>query len=47
MRSMKYRADNMHVLQEGDLTEFQGSDMSSVAAVGAETLDFFDMDLSL
>jgi uncharacterized membrane protein YjgN (DUF898 family) len=47
MRSMKYRADNMHVLQEGELTQFQGSDMSSVAAVGAETLDFFDMDLSL
>lgn len=47
MRTMKYRADNMHVLREGELIEFQGSDMSSVAAVGAETLDFFDMDLSL
>jgi uncharacterized membrane protein YjgN (DUF898 family) len=47
MRTLKYRADHMRVLQEGELTEFQGSDMSSVAAVGAETIDFFDVDLSL
>jgi len=47
MRTLKYRADNMRVLQEGELTEFQGSDMGSVAAVGAETIDFFDLDLSL
>ncbi len=47
MRTVKYRADNMQVLLEGDLNEFQGSDMSTVAAVGAETLDFFDMDISL
>jgi uncharacterized membrane protein YjgN (DUF898 family) len=47
MRTLKYRADHMRVLQEGDLAEFQGSDMSAVAAVGAETVDFFDMDLSL
>jgi hypothetical protein len=37
----------MRVLQEGDLAEFQGSDMSAVEAIGAETVDFFDMDLSL
>jgi uncharacterized membrane protein YjgN (DUF898 family) len=47
MRTLKYRADNMRVLQEGELSKFQGSDMSSVAAVGAETIDFFDVDLSL
>jgi uncharacterized membrane protein YjgN (DUF898 family) len=47
MRTMKYRADNMRVFQEGDLGEFQGSDMSTVAAVGAETIDLFDVDLSL
>ena len=47
MRTVKYRADNMRVLQEGEVTEFQGSDMSSVAAVGAETIELFDMDLSL
>jgi uncharacterized membrane protein YjgN (DUF898 family) len=47
MRTVKYRADNMRVLKEGELTEFEGSDLSSVAAVGAETLDFFDVDLSL
>jgi uncharacterized membrane protein YjgN (DUF898 family) len=47
MRTLKYRADHMRVLQEGELAEFQGSDMSSVEAIGAETVDFFDMDLSL
>ncbi len=47
MRTLKYRADNMKVLQQGSLTEFLGSDMSAVAAAGAETLDFFDVDLSL
>ena len=47
MRTLKYRADHMRVLQEGELTEFQGSDMSAVEAIGAETVDFFDMDLSL
>jgi uncharacterized membrane protein YjgN (DUF898 family) len=47
MRTLKYRVDHMRVLQKGDLTEFQGSDIGSVAAVGAETVDFFDLDLSL
>lgn len=47
MRTLKYRADHMRVLQEGELAEFQGSDMSAVEAIGAETVDFFDMDLSL
>lgn len=47
MRTVKYRADNMLVLQEGELSEFQGSDRSAVTAVGAETVDFFDVDLSL
>jgi uncharacterized membrane protein YjgN (DUF898 family) len=47
MRTLKYRADNMQVLLEGELTEFEGSDVSTVAAVGAETVDFFDLDLSL
>lgn len=47
MRTLKYRADHMRVLQEGELAEFQGSDLSAVAAIGAETVDFFDMDISL
>jgi len=47
MRTLKYRAEHMRVLQKGELSEFQGSDLSSVAAVGAETIDFFDLDLSL
>jgi uncharacterized membrane protein YjgN (DUF898 family) len=47
IRTLKYRADNMRVLHEGELTEFRGDDRSAVAAAGAETMDFFDMDLSL
>ncbi len=47
MRTLKYRADNMRVLLEGELSEFQGSDRSAVTALGAETVDFFDVDVSL
>ncbi len=47
MRTLKYRADHMRVLQDGEIAEFQGSDLGAVGAAGAETVDFFDMDLSL
>ncbi|UCD81411.1 MAG: DUF898 domain-containing protein [Desulfobacterales bacterium] len=47
IRTWKYRADHMRVWQEGALTQFQGSDTSKVAALGSETLDIFDVDLSL
>jgi len=47
MRTLKYRADHMRVLQEGEFAEFQGSDVSAVGAIGAETVDFFDVDISL
>jgi uncharacterized membrane protein YjgN (DUF898 family) len=47
MRTLKYRADHMQVLQEGELAEFLGSDRSAVGAAGAETVDFFDVDISL
>lgn len=45
MRTLKYRADNMRVW--GTLDQFQGSEKSAVSAVGAETVDFFNVDLSL
>lgn len=47
MRTVKYRANHMLVLQERELSEFQGSDRTAVTAVGAEAVDFFDVDLSL
>jgi len=47
MRTLKYRIDHLQVMQEGLLAEFKGSDTGSVAALGAETMDFFDLDLSL
>jgi len=47
IRTWKYRAYHMRVWQEGALAQFQGSDISKVAALGAETLDIFDVDLSL
>jgi uncharacterized membrane protein YjgN (DUF898 family) len=47
IRTLKYRVDKMRVVQEGDLAQFQGSDRDEVAAIGAETVDFFDVDLSL
>jgi uncharacterized membrane protein YjgN (DUF898 family) len=47
MRTLKYRADNLHVLLEGDLSDFHGTETSAVQAAGAELGDFFDLDLSL
>ena len=47
IRTWKYRADNTRVFHDGPLAQFQGSDNSSVAAIGAETLEIFDLDLSL
>lgn len=47
IRTWKYRADHTQVLLDGDLTEFEGSQGSKVAATGAEALDFFDVDISI
>lgn len=47
MRTLKYRADNLRVVQEGDLTDFEGGEASAVQAAGAEFGDFFEVDLSL
>lgn len=47
VRTLKYRADHMQVLLDGDLTAFSGSDTSSVQAAGAEVSEVFDLDLSL
>ncbi len=47
MRTMKYRADTMRVTLEGELTGFEGSDLTRVGALGAETMEIFDMDFSL
>ncbi len=47
IRTLKYRADHMQVMQAGTLYQFKDSEQNAVAAVGAETVDFFDMDLSL
>ena len=47
IRTMKYRADTMNVSLAGELTEFEGSDLTKVGAAGAETMDIFDMDFSL
>lgn len=47
VRTIRYRIDNLQVLQDGELWRFQGSESGYVEAVGAETMDFFDFDLSL
>ncbi len=47
MRTLKYRADHLQVVRYGTFSEFQGDERTAVAAVGAETMDFFDVDLSL
>lgn len=47
MRTLKYRADHLQVIQEGNLSMFQGSESGNVQAAAAEIGDFFDVDLSL
>jgi uncharacterized membrane protein YjgN (DUF898 family) len=47
IRTLRYRVDHLQVFQHGELTSFQGSTSDAVQAAGAETLDLFDMDLSL
>jgi uncharacterized membrane protein YjgN (DUF898 family) len=47
MRTLKYRADNLHVLLQSELTDFKGSEAGDVRAIGEELGDFFDVDLSL
>jgi len=47
MRTLKYRADNMRVLVDGELTAFTGGTESTVQAAGAELGAIFDLDLSL
>jgi uncharacterized membrane protein YjgN (DUF898 family) len=47
MRTVRYRIEHTQVLLDGDLNHFQGSDRSAVAAIGAESWDFFDLDVSL
>jgi uncharacterized membrane protein YjgN (DUF898 family) len=47
MRTLKYRIDHLQVVQKGLLAEFKGSDTDTVSALGSETMDFLDLDLSL
>ena len=47
MRTLKYRADNMRVLVDGELTALTGATASAVQAAGAELGAIFDVDLSL
>ncbi|MRR58041.1 MAG: DUF898 domain-containing protein [Deltaproteobacteria bacterium] len=47
MRTQRYRIDNLQVLEQGDLSEFHGGDKKAIAALGAEAVDIFDLDLSL
>lgn len=47
MRTLKYRADHLSVIATEGLSEFHGSEDTSVKAVGAEVGDFFDFDMSI
>jgi uncharacterized membrane protein YjgN (DUF898 family) len=47
IRTFRYRADHTQVINTAKLKEFQGSETTTVQAVGAELGEFFDMDLSL
>jgi uncharacterized membrane protein YjgN (DUF898 family) len=47
IRTLRYRVEHTHVYHSGPLTTFSGDHRKTVAATGAELIDFFDLDLSL
>lgn len=47
VRTLRYRAENMRVLLDGELDAFNAGAASAVRAAGAEVGEFFDLDLSL
>jgi uncharacterized membrane protein YjgN (DUF898 family) len=47
IRTMRYRAENINVLLEGELLNFRSSPSSSVSAAGSELGEMFELELSL
>jgi uncharacterized membrane protein YjgN (DUF898 family) len=47
IRTFRYRVEHTQVFNSGPLTTFKGDQRKSVAAMGAELIDFFDLDVSL
>ena len=47
IRTWRYKADRTRVWLGDDLRRFAGSDKRRVEAIGAEALDFFDVDISV
>jgi uncharacterized membrane protein YjgN (DUF898 family) len=47
IRTFRYRVEHTKVFHSGSLTSFVGEQDTSVAATGAELIDFFDLDVSL
>lgn len=47
IRTIQYRADHTQIMNDDELTEFQGNKNETVQAAGAELSEFFDLDLSI
>ncbi|MBI3556325.1 MAG: DUF898 domain-containing protein [Deltaproteobacteria bacterium] len=47
IRSVRYRVEQTKVIPEAELSEFRGRKGAAVSAAGAETIDLFDMDISV
>lgn len=47
IRTLKYRIHHLYAYQDGILSQFQGNEKDEVTAIGIETMDVFDVDLSL
>ena len=47
MRTLRYRAENMRFILQGELSDFAGGEGHDVRSTGAEVGEFFDLDLSL
>jgi uncharacterized membrane protein YjgN (DUF898 family) len=47
IRMMKYKIENMGLMAQGDLAEFCAGQSQDTNAMGEETAEMFDLDISL
>lgn len=47
VRMLRYKLENMSLMTEGDLSEFVAGQTQQIGAVGEETSEMFDIDISL
>jgi uncharacterized membrane protein YjgN (DUF898 family) len=47
VRMLRYKLENMSLMAQGDLSEFVAGQTQQISAMGEETAEMFDIDISL